>query len=96
MALPPAAVVPWCASASTPRAKPLTIVRPRFARSRARRSVICVPYAVGRQVPTMLNIGWFRICASPRTPGVMVMASQPGEGSFQLHRLEPMTILTDL
>jgi hypothetical protein len=58
--------VPWCASASTPRANPLTITKPRFAGSRASRSAIWVPYAVGRRVSTILIVGSFRICVSPR------------------------------
>ena len=34
---------------------------------RPSRSAICVPYSVGRRVPTMLTAGWFKTCASPRT-----------------------------
>jgi hypothetical protein len=67
IARPPTSVAPLCAMASIPRANPLTIVGPFAASSLLMRSAICVPYSVGRRVPTIPIPGAFSIDASPRT-----------------------------
>src|ERR1039458_6182391 len=49
---PPIASAPLCAAESIPRAMPLTIVSPAWARSLESRSATAKPYGVGRRVPT--------------------------------------------
>ena len=63
---PPALIAALCATVSTPRAIPLWITIPRFARSRLNTSAIPAPYGDGCLVPTTATPGRSSTAASPR------------------------------
>src|SRR5947207_5819022 len=63
---PPALSAPRCAAASTPRARPLTMVSPAAARSPASRSATLSAYGEAARAPTIATPGVLRTPALPR------------------------------
>src|SRR4030095_7291186 len=63
---PPACSAPWCARLSTPRARPLTTVKPYWASSALRRWAASWPYGLGFRDPTTATARLSRAGASPR------------------------------
>ncbi len=67
MLRPPTRSAPRCAAVSMPRARPLTMVTPRAARSAASVSATSSPYGVARRDPTTATASASSSTSAPRT-----------------------------